>query len=70
MPLPCPTFEYLIIAEVAGVLIDEGFASVDDIADADAASLETVEEFDATMVEELQERASDAQLGLHQPQLN
>jgi N utilization substance protein A len=47
---------------VAGVLIDEGFASVDDIADADAASLETVEEFDTTMVEELQERASDAQL--------
>jgi uncharacterized membrane protein len=43
-------------------LIDEGFASVDDIADADAASLETVEEFDTTMVEELQERASDAQL--------
>jgi N utilization substance protein A len=37
-------------AEVAGVLIDEGFASVDDIADADAASLETVEEFDTTMV--------------------
>jgi hypothetical protein len=33
-------------AEVAGVLIDEGFASVDDIADADAASLETVEEFE------------------------
>jgi N utilization substance protein A len=33
-------------AEVAGVLIDEGFSSVDDIADADAASLETVEEFD------------------------
>ena len=49
-------------AEVAGVLIDEGFSSVDDIADADAASLETVEEFDTTMVEELQERASDAQL--------
>jgi transcription termination factor NusA len=43
-------------AEVAGVLIDEGFSSVDDIADADAASLETVEEFDTTMVEELQER--------------
>ncbi len=49
-------------SEVAGVLIDEGFASIDDIADADAASLEAVEEFDATMVEELQERASDAQL--------
>jgi N utilization substance protein A len=28
-------------AEVAGVLIDEGFSSVDDIADADAASSST-----------------------------
>ncbi|SMN12068.1 Transcription termination protein NusA [uncultured Candidatus Thioglobus sp.] len=49
-------------AEVAGVLIDEGFHSIDDIADAEAASLEAIEEFDASMVEELQERASDAQL--------
>lgn len=49
-------------SEVAGVLIDEGFTSIDDVADADAASLEIVEEFDAIMVEELQERASDAQL--------
>ncbi len=49
-------------SEVAGVLIDEGFGSIDDVADADAASLEAVEEFDASMVEELQERASDAQL--------
>ena len=51
-----------IDSEVAGVLIDEGFSSIDDIADADAASLEGIEEFDASMVEELQERASDAQL--------
>jgi hypothetical protein len=38
------------------ILKDIGLC-VDDIADADAASLETVEEFDTTMVEELQERA-------------
>lgn len=49
-------------SEVAGVLIDEGFGSVDEVADADASSLEGIEEFDASMVEELQERASDAQL--------
>ncbi|MDC9714608.1 MAG: transcription termination factor NusA [Gammaproteobacteria bacterium] len=49
-------------SEVAGVLIDEGFASIDDIADAETSSLENIEEFDTTMVEELQERASDAQL--------
>lgn len=49
-------------SEVAGVLIDEGFASIDDIADAQADNLEAIEEFDASMVEELQERASDAQL--------
>ena len=49
-------------SEVAGVLIDEGFGSIDEVADADVASLESIEEFDASMVEELQERASDAQL--------
>lgn len=49
-------------AEVAGVLIEEGFVSVDDVADADANALEGIEEFDGKMVEELQERASDAQL--------
>ncbi|MCS5586636.1 MAG: transcription termination factor NusA [Gammaproteobacteria bacterium] len=49
-------------SEVAGVLIDEGFASIDEVADADTAILENIEEFDASMVEELQERASDAQL--------
>ncbi|AYQ57762.1 Transcription termination protein NusA [Bathymodiolus thermophilus thioautotrophic gill symbiont] len=49
-------------SEVAGVLIDEGFVNIDDIADADTGSLENIEEFDASMVEELQERASDAQL--------
>jgi len=49
-------------SEVAGVLIDEGLGSVDEVADADTSSLEGIEEFDASMVEELQERASDAQL--------
>lgn len=49
-------------SEVAGVLIDEGFGSIDEVADADAASLASIEEFDTSMIEELQERASDAQL--------
>ncbi len=49
-------------SEVAGVLIEEGFDSVDELVDADTQVLENIEEFDASMVEELQERASDAQL--------
>lgn len=49
-------------SEVAGVLLEEGFESIDDIADADSVVLESIEEFDASMVEELQERAADAQL--------
>ena len=49
-------------SEVAGVLLEEGFESVGDIADADAQALEGIEEFDSSMVEELQERAADAQL--------
>ncbi|BBB23407.1 N utilization substance protein A [Isorropodon fossajaponicum endosymbiont JTNG4] len=49
-------------SEVAGVLIEEGFGSVDELVDADAQVLESIEEFDTSMVEELQERASDAQL--------
>ncbi len=49
-------------SEVAAVLIDEGFVGIDDVADADAQNLENIEEFDAEMVAELQERASDAQL--------
>ncbi|KAA0446047.1 MAG: transcription termination/antitermination protein NusA [Candidatus Thioglobus sp.] len=51
-----------IDAEVAGVLIDEGFGSIDAIADADSASLEAIEEFDAAIVEKMQSRATDAQL--------
>ena len=49
-------------SEVAAVLIDEGFMGIDDVADTDAQNLENIEEFDADMVAELQERASDAQL--------
>jgi len=49
-------------AEVAGVLIDEGYSSLDEIADADAKVLSQIEEFDSEMVGELQERAQDAQL--------
>jgi N utilization substance protein A len=49
-------------AEVAGVLIDEGYSSLDEIAEADAEVLTQIEEFDSEMVDELQERAQDAQL--------
>ena len=49
-------------SEVAAILIDEGFMGIDDVADTDAQNLENIEEFDADMVAELQERASDAQL--------
>jgi len=49
-------------AEVAGVLIDEGYSSLDEIAEADSDILSKIEEFDEDMVEELQERAQDAQL--------
>ena len=51
-----------IDAEVAGVLIDEGYTSLDDIAEAEAETLSKIEEFDSEMVDELQERAQDAQL--------
>ena len=49
-------------AEVAGVLIDEGYTSLDEIADAESEILSKIEEFDSEMVDELQERAQDAQL--------
>jgi N utilization substance protein A len=48
--------------EVANILIEEGFNSLDEIAGIDAQTLENIEEFDSAMVEELQERANDAQL--------
>jgi N utilization substance protein A len=51
-----------IDTEVAGVLIDEGYTSLDEIAEAEADTLSQIEEFDSEMVDELQERAQDAQL--------
>ena len=51
-----------IDAEVAGVLIDEGYTSLNEIAEAEADTLSQIEEFDSEMVDELQERAQDAQL--------
>ena len=49
-------------AEVAGVLIDEGYTNLDEIAEAESEILSKIEEFDSEMVDELQERAQDAQL--------
>jgi N utilization substance protein A len=51
-----------IDAEVAGVLIDEGYTSLDEIAAAEAETLSEIEEFDSKLVDNLQERAQDAQL--------
>jgi N utilization substance protein A len=51
-----------IDAEVAGVLIDEGYISLDEIAGAEAETLSEIEEFDSKLVDDLQERAQDAQL--------
>jgi N utilization substance protein A len=51
-----------IDAEVAGVLIDEGYTSLDEIAEAEAEALSEIEEFDSKLVDDLQERAQDAQL--------
>ena len=49
-------------AEVAAVLIDEGYTNLDEIAEAESDALSKIEEFDSDMVGELQERAQDAQL--------
>ncbi|MDB9974732.1 transcription termination factor NusA [Candidatus Thioglobus sp.] len=49
-------------AEVAAVLIDEGYTNLDEIAEAESDVLSKIEEFDSDMVGELQERAQDAQL--------
>ena len=49
-------------AEVAAVLIDEGYTNLDEIAEAESDALSKIEEFDTDMVGELQERAQDAQL--------
>ena len=49
-------------AEVAAVLIDEGYTNLDEIAEAESDALSKIEEFDTDMVGELQERAQDEQL--------
>ena len=51
-----------IDSEVAGVLIDEGYTNLDEIAEAEAEALSEIEEFDSKLVDNLQERAQDAQL--------
>ncbi len=51
-----------IDSEVAGVLIDEGYTNLDEIAEAEAQALSEIEEFDSKLVDDLQERAQDAQL--------
>ncbi len=48
--------------EVADVLMEEGFDNIDELAEADSQTLAQIAEFDTTMVEELQDRARDAQL--------
>ncbi len=48
--------------EMAGILVAEGFTSVDEIAYVPAEELMTIEEFDETTVEELRRRARDSLL--------
>lgn len=48
--------------DVASVLVAEGFADIDAIADASIESLTTIEGLTEEIVEDLQERAGDAQL--------
>jgi N utilization substance protein A len=49
-------------AEIASILVQEGFSSIEEIAYVPASELLAVEEFDADMVEELRARARDALL--------
>jgi len=49
-------------AEIASILVQEGFSSVEEIAYVPEAELLAVEEFDADVVEELRARARDALL--------
>ena len=48
--------------EVADILVQEGFASLDEVAYVPVAELTRIEEFDEDMVEELRNRARDALL--------
>ena len=49
-------------AEVAGVLVDEGFTTLDEVAYVPAEELLHIEEFDEAIVEELRSRAQDVLL--------
>jgi len=48
--------------EVAAILVQEGFTSVDEVAYVDVAEMLAIEEFDEDIVEELRNRANDALL--------
>ncbi|MEJ2577293.1 MAG: helix-hairpin-helix domain-containing protein, partial [Gammaproteobacteria bacterium] len=48
--------------EVAAILVQEGFASIDEIAYVPLPEMLTIEEFDEEIVTELRERAKDALL--------
>src|SRR5204862_1798556 len=48
--------------EIASILVQEGFSSIEEIAYVPAAELLSVEEFDEDIVEELRARARDALL--------
>jgi N utilization substance protein A len=48
--------------EVAAILVQEGFTTLDEVAYVDEQELLAIEEFDADMVAELRARASDALL--------
>jgi len=45
--------------EVANILIDEGFSSMDEVAYVPKQEMEAIEEFDESMVDELRQRARD-----------
>jgi len=48
--------------EVAAILVQEGFTSIDEIAYVPLSEMQTIEEFDEDVVNELRERAKDALL--------
>tara|TARA_Y100001935_G_scaffold243920_1_gene235816 strand:- start:1197 stop:2699 length:1503 start_codon:yes stop_codon:yes gene_type:complete len=48
--------------EVAAILVQEGFTTVDEVAYVEVAEMLAIEEFDETIVEELRNRANDALL--------
>ena len=50
--------------EVAGILVQEGFSSIEEIVYVPVDELLRIEEFDKTMVEELRERAGDVLLSM------